>query len=366
MTEKTLRLALIGAGANVFKMHRTGFETTPFEVVALCDTDPAVGEALKDEFDCPFYTDYRELLANVEADVIAVITPSHLHAEQTVAALEAGFDVLVEKPIAIESAEADAMVAAAERTGNLLTVNFQQRTRPEIIKAKELIDSGELGEIQHADMKITWTRTAIYYGMSTWRGTWKGEGGALLMNQAPHDLDLICYLLGMPSRVYAWTRTIFHKIHTEDTVQAMLEWPDGAMGSIHASTAEAGQPQRFEIMGTKGRLEIEPGGLRFARFDEPLNSFLATSEKGFAKPNLEEVPVEIGEEGGDHKGIYLNLYDVLVNGAQPAAPAASAAQSLELANGMNYSSRFNKSVDFPLDRDEYTALLSSLKAEEID
>lgn len=364
MREKTLKLALVGSGTNVFKSHRSAFEQTPFKAIALCGTGSKKGEQIAAEIGCVFYTDYPKMLRETDADVVAVLTPSYQHAEQSIMALEAGFDVLVEKPIAIEAAEADAMIAAAERTGKRLAVNFQQRTRPEIVAARDLIQAGELGKIQHADMKITWTRPAIYYGMSSWRGTWHGEGGALLTNQASHNLDLICYLLGMPSRVYAWTRTIFHDIATEDTIQAMLEWPDGALGSIHASTAEAGQPQRFEIMGTKGRLEIGKGSLKFQRFDTPLETFLATSKEAFSAPTLQDVPVEIADSGGDHRAIYENLHAALVNGEAFTADAVSAAQSLELANGMTYSSRTNQTVDFPLNRTQYTALLDELKAGE--
>jgi predicted dehydrogenase len=365
MTERKLRYALVGVGANVYNMHKAGLALDCNEVVAVCDLreEPAKREA--EYWGCPYYLDYKEMIAHTEADALVVMVPHTLHAEMSIYAMRAGLHVLCEKPMAIHVAEADEMIKVAQETGKILAINFQQRLRPEVVAAKELIDEGRLGQIQQVDVKITWTRTYKYYREAGWRGSWAGEGGALLMNQAPHDLDMICYLAGRPRRVYAWTPTIAHQITPEDTAQAMLLWDNGAMGSFHASTAEAGQPQRFEIIGTRGHLQINQGSLRFASFDSDVIEFIKTSDKSFAEPKLTEESIPLDKSyTGSHRDVHQAFYNAVVLGKPVSADGPSGIQGLELANAMIYSNYTGQAVDLPLDRARYAALLAELRAKE--
>ena len=207
-------------------MHLPALQQETVEVVGVTDRDEAVSRARAAELGCPSFPDYRAMLRETRPDVAVILTPHPLHAPMAIDALRAGCHVLVEKPLAVHVAEADAMIEAADDAGRILAVNFQQRLRPEVLRAVELVRSGGLGRVQHLDLAVTWPRTAAYYQLAAWRATWRGEGGGVLLNQAPHDLDLVCHLLGSPARVVAWTRTKLHAIETEDTVQAMLEWPD--------------------------------------------------------------------------------------------------------------------------------------------
>lgn len=357
-----LRYGLIGVGANVYGMHHPGLELPTADIVGICDLNGDVNEKVRAEWEASAFTDYQQMIDETRPDVVVVMTPHPWHAPMAIYALEAGCHVLVEKPMADEVAQAEAMIAAAEKAGKVLAVNFQQRLRPEIIAAKRLIDSGELGKIQHVDIKITWTRTALYYTQVDWRGTWDGEGGAVLMNQAPHELDLLCHLIGMPARVFCFARTTVHDIRCEDTVQAAVEWEHGALGTVHISTAEAGQPQRFEIIGTKGHLAIRHGGLSFKQFDVPVDEFIRTSDKAFAAPNLLDAEVEIGEGAGDHRAVHQNLYEHLTQGKPLNADGRSGIRGLELANAMTFSSYTNRPVEFPLDRAAYSTLLANLRA----
>jgi predicted dehydrogenase len=175
---------------------------------------------------------------------------------------------------------------------------------------------------------------------------------------------MVCYLAGQPARVHAWTPTIAHKIMPEDTAQAMLQWENGALGSIHASTAEAGQPQRFEIIGTGGHLQINKGSLTFNSFDTDVVEFLKTSPKPFAAPEMREEPVPLGSETGSHVDIHRNFCDAILNGAPVAAPGINAIHGLELANAMIYSNYSGETVEFPLDRQKYADLLEDLRARE--
>jgi predicted dehydrogenase len=161
MTDKKLRYGLIGVGANVYGMHRPGLELDHIEIAGVVDLRADVNERIHNEWHAPAFTDYRQMIEAIRPDVVVVMTPHPLHAPMTIDALEAGCHVLVEKPMADEVAQAEAMIAAAARMDRVLAVNFQQRLRPEIIAAKRLIDTGELGRIQHVDIKITWTRTAL-------------------------------------------------------------------------------------------------------------------------------------------------------------------------------------------------------------
>jgi predicted dehydrogenase len=356
-----LRHVLIGAGAGVLGMHLPGLQLDSTEVVGVSDISEERGAKAAQEFNAPYYADYEVMLRELQPDIAVIMTPHPFHARIAIDALQAGCHVLVEKPIAVEIAEADAMIRAAREANRLLAVNFQQRLRPEIMAARKLLNEGALGKIQHVDVKVTWTRTAIYYRSSNWRGTWNGEGGALLMNQAPHELDLICHLFGLPARVVAWTRNFLHPIEAEDTIQAMVEWEDGALGSIHISTGEAGQPQRFDITGTRGRLELSPGGCRYQVFESDLRVFSEAAENGFASPSISEHPIEIEESEGTHRAVYQNLHNAILNGSPLLVDAESAALSLQLANAMTLSSHQKTQVEFPLNRRAYSDLLADLR-----
>jgi predicted dehydrogenase len=241
-------------------------------------------------------------------------------------------------------------------------VNFQQRFRPEIQAAHKLVQQGQLGEIQNVHMVATWTRTAVYYHLAPWRGTWRGEGGGVLLNQAPHDLDILCYLLGTPNRVAAWTRTQLHAIEAEDTAHAMLAWPSGAWGSLHTSTAEAGQPRRLEIAGTGGRMQLARDGLTFSKLDTDVREFIAHNPGPYAAPADHPVQVELEPGVGNHVSVYRNLHAAILDGAQVVADGTDGRMSLELANAMIYSSHIDGEVALPLDRQKYADLLADLKA----
>ena len=363
MTRK-VQYALIGAGAAVRRMHDIGIEKSDNEVIAVCDVLEDRARKAGAHFNCPWYTDYRQLLDEVRPEAVVIIAQHKFHADIAIAALRAGAHVLCEKPMGLHTAEADAMNEAAAEAGRLLAINYQQRTRPELVAAKRIIESGQLGQIQHVDVKTTWTRAAAYYKANDWRGSWNGEGGALLMNQTPHDLDLICWLVGMPARVHAWAPTIFHDITPADTVQAMMQWPGGAMGSFHASTAEGGKINRFEIIGTGGVIEINKGELRFARFDQDLYDFLPASPEAFSHPGIEEVETELGPETGSHVDTHRNFCNAILHGEALVADGLTAIRGLELANGMIASHYSGQTIDFPLDRDDYFLLLRRLQREE--
>lgn len=355
-----IRTVFVGNGAFIYSLHERAADPTRFTLVGMADINPDA-KARADVHGVPFFTDHRTLIDKTEPELVVVMTPHTSHPEIAIDAMEAGAHVLVEKPMAIEVAAADAMIETARRHNRLLAVNFQQRARPEVRAAYDLIQSGALGEFQFVNMIVVWPRSHKYFRMSTWRGTWNGEGGGVLLNQSPHNLDLICHLLGLPKRLVGWARTTLHPIETEDTVQAMFEWSNGAIGSLHASTAESGQPERIEILGTAGRLEIVQGGLHFDRFDQDLREFFPTTEEIYSGPKQQPVEVSLPTSTGSHDDIYANLYAAIREGAPLLADGESARMSLEVANAITLSSRTGAPVQFPIDRAQYTALLAELQ-----
>ena len=356
------RHVIIGAGAGVFEMHRPALQLETVDLIAVSDVDAKVSRARAQELGCAFFTDHDKMLAETHSDVAVVLVPPRFHAQIAIDCLEAGCHVLVEKPMAVHVAEADAMIEAAERADRLLAVSFQRRFRPEVRAARELIQQGQLGQVQRIAVTANWTRTSAYFEQRRWRGTWAGEGGGVLMNQSPHDLDLICHLMGMPVRVVGWTRTLLHQIEAEDTVEAMLEWPNGALGTFHASTAEASVRERVEIIGTAGYLTIAPEDLTFRKLETDLRQFVVQSGELYAAPEQQPVPVEPGRDSEGHVSIYRNLHAAILQGAALIADGIEGRMSLELANAIVYSSCTRNQVELPLDRQAYADLLERLKA----
>ncbi len=357
-----LRHAIIGIGAGIVTAHVPAFQALDnIVIVGGSDVSAAAGQPRADELDCPFFTDHRQMLAATQPDITVILTPHPFHAAIAIDALNAGSHVLVEKPMAVQVAEADAMIAAATKNNRLIAVNFQQRFRPEVVAARHLIQSGQLGEIQRVTQVEPWLRTVAYYKSAGWRGTWQGEGGGVLMNQAPHSLDLLCHLAGMPKRVVAWNRTLRHSIEVEDTSMAMLEWPNGALGSIFFSTAEAGT-RRMEIVGTGGILNISEGGkITFQRYEPNLIEHILHSPERFAAPALIEEAVPLNDGQGKHIEVYQDLHQAITTGSPVRADGTEALMSLELANAIIYSSYTGDAVTLPLDRAGYATLLHTLQ-----
>jgi predicted dehydrogenase len=359
----SLKHVVIGVGAGVLGMHRQALEQDTVELVGVTDVNTEVGRQRAAELGCAFYGDHHEMLAATRPDVAVILTPHPFHAAIAIDCLQAGSHVLVEKPMAVHVAEADAMIAAAARAGRLLAVNFQHRFRAEVRTVRRLIEEGQLGKIQHVDMTVAWPRTACYFRNVSWRGTWSGEGGGVLMNQAPHNLDILCYLFGLPRQVVAWTRTALHAIETEDTVQAMMAWPDGTLGSLHISTAEANRPERLEITGTGGYLLMTQGGeLSFTRSEPDFRRFMAESDNPFGAPAGHPERLDPGEGTGNHLAVYRNLHQAIVQGTPLVADGVEGAKSLELANAMILSSFSGQTLELPLHREAYVTLLEDLKS----
>ncbi len=361
---KSLRHVVIGAGAGVISMHREALQLPTVDLVAVSDINAEAGQQRAQEFGCAFYSDYREMLEKERPEVTVITTPHPLHAQIAIECLSAGSHVLVEKPMAVQVSEADSMIAAAQENQRLLGVVFQHRFRSEIQTAHKLIQDGTLGEIQHIEMNRLWPRPESYFHQSPWRGTWAGEGGGVLMNQASHNLDVLCFLAGgLPKRVQAWTRRFLHAIETEDTAQAIFEWPNGALGSFHTSTAQVPQPEYLKIVGTRGYLEIVDKNLRLYLAEKDFREFSATSPAPFSSPKMHQEEIKLVPGQGNHASVYRNFHEAILNGGTFTSEGAQGRMELELANAMTYASATRGEVELPLDRQKYAALLDDLRQE---
>jgi UDP-N-acetyl-2-amino-2-deoxyglucuronate dehydrogenase len=353
-----LRYGVIGAGV-VAPLHLEAIaELDDAELIGISDRESAVTRA--QEAGCAAFGDHRELLA-LEPDVVVICTPHPSHPALTIEALEAGAHVLVEKPLAPQVREADAMIDAADRAGRLLGVCFQQRFRPVIAAARELIASGRLGELLRASIVDPLYRPNGYYGAATWRGTWEGEGGGVLMNQAPHTLDLLCHLAGPPATVWGVSRRRSQPMEAEDTATALLEYSGGAVGTVAVSTTEPGV-QRIELVGDQGRIEIVGETLTFERFEPPLSEHLRTATGMFDQPAIVTERVELPAGRGDHRDVHQDFAAAIRTGRDPRVPARDARWSLELANAIVLSTHTGRAVPLPVDRDAYAVLLADLRS----
>jgi predicted dehydrogenase len=350
-----VRVVIVGAGANIASAHLRGLSEVGAQVIAVQDVDAQKAEAVAERIGCRAYSDLAEALRE-SADLAVVLAPHPFHADLVIACLDSGKHVLVEKPIADAVDRAESMLACARRSGKLLAVALQHRTRPEVQAAHRLIQSGALGTLQRVDLIGTWPRRHTYFEVTPWRGTWRGEGGGVVINQGQHDLDLVTHLAGSPSRVVAWTRTRLHHIETEDTAVALLEWSSGAVGAIHLSTCEADESQRLELTGTAARLRIVPGRLDIIRNQMDMRAFIASDGPPFEAPSTSPAETIEGEPF-NHVAIYRNVLDAIQRGTPLIAPAEDAMATLELANAILYSSATGGPVSLPLDRAAYASFL---------
>ena len=264
---KTVRLGIIGLG-NIGQHHfayLTAGKIRGAELVAVSD---AVPDKLARYRPLKTFTDGEELIRSGLVDAVIIATPHYQHTTLGIAALEHGLHVMVEKPISAHKADAERLIATHQRHPKLVFAGmFQLRAEPRYLKIRKLIQSGDLGQIVRMSWIMTdWFRTEAYYASGGWRATWKGEGGGVLLNQCLHNLDAMQWLLGMPARVRGFCQLgRFHDIEVEDNVSAYLEYSNGATGTFVSSTGEAPGTNRFEIVGTRGRIVLEADRISFTR-----------------------------------------------------------------------------------------------------
>ena len=309
------------------------------------------------------YTDYHELLASGEVDAVLIATPHYAHTTIGIDALKAGLHVMVEKPISVDKYDAQNLIAAHKNEKQVFAAMFNQRTNPMYQKLRQMMQDKELGEFVRVNWIVTnWFRTEAYYKSGGWRATWEGEGGGVLLNQCPHQLDLLQWICGMPSALTAscgFGRK--HNIEVEDEVTVTLEYPNGATGVFVTSTGEWPGANRLEVVGDKGKVIIENG-----KFDVWMNEvgaaeFSRTTDQGFGAPPCHHETLDIPSSGGEHAETLTRFVDAIIDGTPLLARAEEGINSVELANAMIWSGLKKRRVKLPLKAAVYHEVLAQLK-----
>jgi predicted dehydrogenase len=353
-----VRLGIIGVGGmggnharNVIAEKITGVELT-----AVADVSP---DTLKKFPDQKGFASGEDLIKSGLVDAILIATPHYSHTPLGIAALQNGVHVLVEKPISVHKADCERLIAAHTDKKLVFAAMFNQRTDPIYKKLKHLITSDELGEIRRVNWIITnWFRPNCYYGSGSWRATWAGEGGGVLLNQCPHNLDLWQWLFGMPKSIRAFcTYGRYHSIEVEDDATVYLEYANGTTGVFITSTGEAPGTNRLEVTAERGKVVLENGKLQFTRNEIPTSEFSKTTKEMFGTPANWDVTIPINGSGGQHIEIIQNFIDAIQKGTPLIAPAEQGINSVELANTMLLSSDTKQTIELPLKSEVYETWL---------
>lgn len=360
-----VRLGVIGVGgmgSNHAAYVRNG-EVRRCELAAVCDID----ESKLDRWEgVRAFADSRELIRSGLVDAVLIATPHYDHTTIGIDAFNNGLHVLSEKPISVHKADCQRLIDAHRANpGLVFSAMFQMRTDHLYRKLKQLIDAGELGEVTRLNWIVTsWFRTEAYYASGGWRATWSGEGGGVLMNQCPHNLDMLQHLLGMPSRIRAFLGFgVKHNIEVEDQATAYLEYPNGATGVFITTTGEAPGTDRLEIAGERGKIVVEHGKIHFTRNEVPMTEFSRTTNLGFAVPATWHIDIPFGGGPAGHKVVTQNFVDAILDGKDLIAPGEEGINSVEIANAMLFSSLTGMTVELPLDAAAFEARLQELCAQ---
>lgn len=363
------RLAVIGVGVmGSSHVRDIAGNMENAELVGICDIDREKADRFAAEYKAPAYYDYRSLLEKEAPDGIVIATPHYDHTPISIDAFQRGIHVLTEKPIAVHAKDARKMIEAyraakAKKPQLVFSIMFMQRTYGFWRKIKEMIDGGELGKLVRASWIITdWYRTQSYYDMGGWRATWRGEGGGVLLNQCPHNLDLYQWFTGMPKRVAGFASIgKYHNIEVEDEVTGYFEYENGMVGHFLTTTAESPGTNRLEIVGEMGKLVFEGGKLSFTQNKESMFAFSKTSPGAFAKVENTVIDVPFTHHGQPgHRIIIEDFANAILHNTPVMVPGEEGIKSVTIGNAIMLSSFTGKPVDLPLDEDAYETKLMEL------
>ncbi|SHM77712.1 Predicted dehydrogenase [Cyclobacterium lianum] len=337
---KALGFGIIGTGA-IAGMHAAAIGgCKDSELMAVCSSSDERAKLAAEKFKVPAYHNLDEFLAHKEIDVVCICTHSGQHLEPAIAAAKSGKHILLEKPIEVSLERADQLIRACEEAGVKLGVIFQNRLKPGYLRMKEAVQAGKIGKLLMGTAAINWYREPAYYTSSSWKGTKKGDGGAALINQGVHTIDLLLDIMGDASAVFGQVRTMVHQIEGEDLGAAVVNFKNGALGTITGGTSlYPGNPERLEIYGEKGNIILEAGKI------------VVWNVKG-----EEGLPQDGNNPGGSgasdpmaidfklHQGQVEDMVRAVRNNQNPMVTGSDARRSLALILGIYQSSSLNRIV----------------------
>lgn len=365
-----VKVGIIGIG-NMGSVHISniyGGEVPNMKVVAACDERENRRAFIKENYpDVAVFADAEEMYQSGLCDTVVIVAPHYSHPALAIKAFGYGLNVITEKPAGVYTKQVKEMNEAAAKSDKLFGIMYNQRTNPVYQKLREMIQRGDLGHIKRITWIITdWYRSQAYHDSSTWRSTWKDEGGGALINQNPHQLDLWQWLFGMPDRVFAKVGFgKYYDIEVEDDVMAFLEYDNGTTGEYITSTGEAPGTNRLEIACDMGRIVVENNRMVFYRNVISERDFNKENTNPFGKPECWEceIPME-GTAGEQHIGIFKNFTQALLNGTPLLAPGEEGINGLTISNAIHLSGWTGETIElanFPHDK-YYELLQQKIKA----
>ena len=319
------------------------------------------------------FEDGHKLIKSGLVDAILICTPHYFHPEYSIAGLKKGLHVLTEKPVAVTAKEAAKVEKVHAKNKKLVyAAMFQMRRVPLWLRVKKIIDDGQLGDLQRLNWIVTnWFRPQVYFDAGAWRATWKGEGGGVLLNQCPHNLDLIYWLLGMPRLVHAHVSLgKYHHIEVEDEVTAYLEWDPprkgapAATGVFVTSTGESPGTDRLEIAGDRGKIVVANGNVLFTQTAESVAGFSRTTEEAFGQPAMDTISIEVDTTDPGHRSVTENfIWAIAKPGTSLICSGQDAIHELELGNAMLMSGLTGKPVTLPMNRNAFDKMIKAMAAD---
>ena len=369
-----IKFGIVGVGNQGSNYALNLFEKGKIEngvLAAVCDCNPvkldAVRAKLADPDSVRYFESYADLLESGACDAVIIAVPHELHPEMVMQALAKDVHVISDKPAGVYAKQVREMNEFAAKSKAKFGMMFNQRTNCIYRKMKEIIDDGGIGELQRVTWIITdWYRTQEYYNSGSWRATWKGEGGGVLINQCPHQLDLVQWIVGeLPETVNGFCQYgKWHDIEVEDEVTAFFRYANGATGVFITTTGEAPGTNRLEISGTRGKLLSDStGDLIWYHNEQDSQEWCRTSAFGFAKPKCEKIEVETDGKNPQHAGIINNFANALLGLEELFVDGRDGIAGVQLMNAIEYSGwNGGMQVTLPVDEEAYLAELNKHRA----
>lgn len=344
---KTYGFGLIGCG-RISKNHLESIKVLPgAKLIAVADVKPDALDLTVTKYNCQGYSDYTELLKNPAVDIVNICTESGLHARIAIDAMKAGKHVLVEKPMAMSLAEADAMIATAREMGVKLGVVHQNRFNTAIVKLRKAMENSKFGKLTHGSAVVRWNRNEEYYSQAPWRGTWTQDGGCL-MNQSIHNIDLLQWMMGPVESLFAYTATNMRKIEAEDLGMVILKFQNGAIGTIEATTTifPENLEETLSVFGSTGSVCI--GGIAVNKIE---TWRLGGDDETAVVAQQDKEPPNV--YGFGHADIIKDFMEAISEGRDPAVTGVEGRKALEIILAVYHSVKYRKEIKFPL-KEEFT------------
>ena len=358
-----IRLGMIGFGTQGRKTYGKAFwegQIEGAELVAICDTNPAqLAWVNENHPEIKTFDNADALYKSGEIDAVLIVTPHYDHPALAMQAMDAKIHVLIDKPAGVFTKDVREMNAKAAESDVVFAIMYNQRTNPIFRKMHDMIHGGELGALKRFSWIVTdWYRSQAYYNSGGWRATWKGEGGGVLINQCPHNLDLWQWILGMPKRITAFTHEgKWHDIEVEDDVTAYVEYENGATGVFITSTADCPGTNRFEVLGDLGKLVFENDKLIYTKLEMSEREFSKTNTEMFGRPNKETTEIDCTGDYPQHVGIINNFVKAIHGEESLIAKGEEGINGLTISNAIHLSGWLNTPIELPLDEDLFLAEL---------